>query len=148
MAINTKKVVIGGLAAGVAMNVIDFLSNGVILADRMKADANAFHPGLGDAMAEMGGGQIAGYVIMDFVIGMLLVWTYAAMRPRFGPGPRTASYVALVFWTFGLILSTGYMVMGIMSSGLWWTYGFIYLVCLMVASIVGAAVYTEETSTA
>lgn len=148
MAINTKKVVIGGLAAGVAMNVIDWLSNGVILKDRMAADANAFKPGLGDMMAQMGGGQVAGYVIMDFVIGMLLVWTYAAMRPRFGPGPRTASYVALVFWTFGLIVTMGYMVMGIMSSGLWWTFAFIYLVALMVSSMVGAAVYTEETSTA
>ena len=148
MAMNTKKVVIGGLAAGVAMNIIDFVANGFILADRMRADINAFQPGLGDSMAMMSGKQIAGYVIMDFIIGMLLVWTYAAIRPRFGPGPKTASYVALVFWTFGLIVTMGYMVMGIMSSGLWWTFGFVYLVALMVSAIVGAAVYSEDTSTA
>ncbi|MEP6902252.1 MAG: hypothetical protein ABJA66_10910, partial [Actinomycetota bacterium] len=54
--------------------------------ENMNADANAFKPGLGDQMAAMSGGQIAGYVFFDFIVGILLVWTYAAIRPRFGPG--------------------------------------------------------------
>lgn len=147
MAINTSKVVTGGLVAGVVLNIIDYLSYGVILADRIKVDANAFKPGLGDAMAAMTGGQIAGYVVMDFVVGMLLVWTYAAFRPRFGPGPKTASYVALVFFTFGLILNTGQMQMGIMSSGLWWTFALIWLVSMLLATTIGARVYSEEPGT-
>lgn len=147
MAINNRKVLIGGFAAGVVLNIIDYLSNGVIFAERMRADANAFKPGLGDMMAQMTGGTIAGYVIMDFVIGGILVWTYAAMRPRFGPGVKTAVYVGLLFWLFGLILTMGYMQMGIMSSGLWWRYAIVWLVNLVLAVVVGAWLYTEDSAT-
>ena len=144
MAINNSKVLVGGLAAGLAMNVMDYIANGVVFAERMKAESNAFKPGLGDMMAQMDGGAIAGYVIMDFIIGGLLVWTYAAMRPRFGPGMKTAVYVALAYWIFGSIVATGYMQMGVMSRGLWLSFGAMYLVSLIIASTVGAWLYKED----
>ena len=146
MAVNTSKVITGGIVAGIILNVIDFLSNMFLIGDRMAADANAFKPGLGDAMAAMTTSQIAGYVIMNFIVGMLLIFTYAGFRSRFGPGPKTASYVALIFFTFGLILTSNYMAMGIMSSGLWLTYGAIWLVCLLVGTMAGAKVYSEAGS--
>ena len=34
----------------------------------------------------------------SFVLGLLLVWIYAAIRPRFGPGPRTALRAAFAVW--------------------------------------------------
>jgi hypothetical protein len=142
MAINTKKVLVGGLAAGVVLNVIDWLANGVLMADRMKAEADAFRPGLGDAM--MQGSSIAIYVISDLVIGIMLVWTYAAIRPRFGPGPKTALQAALLFWILGAIMMAGYLQMGLMSMGLWWTVAIILLVNLSLAAWVGAMLYTEE----
>lgn len=141
---NRQKVLIGGLAAGVVLAFIDFLSNGVILADRMRADGNAFKPGFGDQMMAMSGSQIAVYVFFDFIIGILLVWTYAAVRPRFGPGARTAMYVALLFFVFGMILTYGYKETGMMSPGLWWTFSLIWLVNLLLASMVGGRVYSEE----
>jgi len=144
---NRKKVLLGGLAAGVVLNIIDYLSNAVILADRMRADSNAFKPGLGDQLAAMSGGQIAGYVFFDFIVGILLVWTYAAIRPRFGPGVRTAIYVSLLFFVFGLILTYGYKEAGMMSPSLWYTYSGIWLVNLLLASIVGGRVYSEESAT-
>ena len=146
MAINTQKVVIGGLAAGVVLNLIDFLSNGVVFADRMRADANIFKPGLGDQMAAMDGGTIATYVAMNFVVGLLLVWTYAAMRPRFGAGAKTAVYVGLLCWVFGAILMSGFMHMGIMSSGLWFQYALVWLVNLLLASLAGGRIYTEDST--
>lgn len=147
MAINNQRVLIGGFAAGIVMNVMDYIANVVIFGERMRAESNAFKPGLGDMMSEMTGGTLAGYVIMDFVIGGLLVWTYAAMRPRFGPGAKTAIYVAIVFWIFGSILTSGFMNMGLMSRGLWLSFGIFYLVALMLASVVGAWVYKEDTAT-
>jgi hypothetical protein len=149
MAMNGSRILAGGVAAGIVMNVMDYLSNGVLFAAQMKADANAFKPGLGDMTAAMTGKQIAGYVVMDLVVGGLLVWTYAAMRPRFGAGAKTAIMTALVFWIFGSIVAVGYMQMGVMSSGLWWKFGLFYLVSLIVASLVGGAVYKEDgTATA
>lgn len=142
--INRQKLVLGGLAAGLVLNIIDFLSHGVIFSARMQADANAFKAGLGDQMAAMGGGQIAVYVFFDFIIGFLLVWTYAAIRPRFGPGPRTAVYAGLVFFVMGLIATYGYKEMGVMSSGLWWSYTALWFITLLLAAVVGAAVYKED----
>ena len=146
MAINTKKVIVAGLAAGIVMNILDFLIH-MMLGDRMAADLNAFLPGLGDSMATMSTNVMIGFVVMDLVIGMLLAYTYAAIRPRFGPGPKTAIIVALMYWIFGSIMNSAFLVMGMMSRSLWLTYGLIYLVCLIIASLVAGALYKEDTAT-
>jgi hypothetical protein len=141
MAMNIKKVVVGGLVAGVILNVVDFISN-YVLGARMRAEAEAFKQGISDQM--MAGNAVISYVIMDLVLGIALVFTYAAVRPRFGPGPRTAVYVALLFWLLGLIFNSGYRQMGMMSAGLWWTFAIIWLVSFSIASWAGAAIYSEE----
>lgn len=146
MAINTQKVLVGGFAAGVVLNIIDFLTYGMVLKDRMAADMNAFKAGLGDQMAVMDGGSIAMYLIMDFIVGFLIIWAYAAMRPRFGAGAKTAIYVAVAFWIFGMITTSGFMHIGLMSPGLWWTFSFIWLVNLVLATLVGGRLYTEESA--
>ena len=147
MAINTKKVIIAGLAAGVVMAILDFVMNGFIFADRMVAEMNAFKPGMGDAMMEMDSMTMIGFIIIDLVIGMLLAYTYAAMRPRFGAGAKTAVIAAMVLWIFATIVSVNYLVMGMMSSGLWWSVGLGYLVCLLIAGLVAGALYSEEGTT-
>jgi len=145
MPINTKKVLIGGIVAGVVINIIDFAANTFILGARMKAETDAFKPGLSDQM--MQGTAMVSFVIMDLVLGLALVWTYAAIRPRFGPGMRTATASALLFWLLALIFTAGYRQMGIMSSGLWWAFAFIGLVNFLVAGWLGARVYSEGPAT-
>ncbi len=144
MAINTKKVLIGGFAAGVVLTAIDFFANGYLLAARMKAETDAFKPGLSEQMME--GSAIVGYIVMDFILGFALVWTYAAIRPRFGPGMRTASYAALLFWILTMIFVSGYMHMGMMSAGLWWTFAVIGLVNYLLSAWAGAKFYTEDAA--
>lgn len=142
MAINTSKVLIGGIAAGVVMNIIDFVSNMYILGDRMKAESEAFKPGLSDQM--MSSSTMVSYIVMDFVLGILLVWTYAAIRPRFGPGFKTAVYAAVLFWVLAGVFLSGYLHMGMMSSGLWWTFAFVGLVNFLLSAWVGARIYSED----
>ena len=141
MAINTQKVVLGGIAAGVVMNVIDWVVNMFILGTRMKAESDAFKPGMADQM--MSGSMIASSIIMDLVLGIALVWTYAAIRPRFGPGMKTATYAAVLFWILAGIFLSGYLHMGMMSMGLWFAFAFFGLVNFLVSAWVGARVYTE-----
>jgi len=144
MAINTKKVLLGGIAAGVVMNVIDTITNMFILGARMKAETDAFKPGLSDQM--MQGTAMVTYIVMDFILGFALVWTYAAIRPRFGPGLRTATYAAVLFWILAGVFFSGFMHMGIMSPGLWWSFAFIGLVNFLVSAWVGAWLYTEDSA--
>jgi len=37
-------------------------------------------------------------VFNGFVQGMTTVWLYAAIRPRFGPGPKTAAIAGFAVW--------------------------------------------------
>jgi hypothetical protein len=142
MAINTGKVLIGGIAAGVVMNVVDFVSNKFILGARMMAESEAFKPGMTAAMSTTS--VMVSYIVMDLALGILLVWTYAAIRPRFGPGLKTAVYVAILFWLLAGIFYSGYLHMGMMSSGLWWTFAFVGLVNFLLSAWVGARLYSED----
>ena len=144
MAMNTKKVLLGGLVAGVVMNVIDFITYSYIVGDRMKAESDAFKPGLADQM--MSSANMVTNITMDFVLGIALIWTYAAIRPRFGPGIKTATYAALLFWILAAIFLSGYMHMGMMSQGLWFTFAFLGLVNFLLSSWAGAKFYTEDSA--
>ena len=144
MAINTQKVLIGGIAAGVVMNVVDFISNKFIVGARAAAEADAFKPGLSASM--MTSSAMVTGIVMDLVLGILLVWTYAAIRPRFGPGLKTAVYAAVLFWLLGGIFNLGYKQMGMASAGLWWTFAFIALVNFVLAAWVGARLYSEDAA--
>lgn len=141
MAINTQKVLIGGLAAGFVMNVIDIVVNMFILGARMKAEAEAFKPGMSEAMNSTS--VLVSYIVMDFILGIALVWTYAAIRPRFGPGIKTAAYAAILFWILGGVFFSGYLHNGMMSTGLWMSFAFFALVNFLVSAWVGAKLYTE-----
>lgn len=139
---NTGKVLIGGAVAGVVMNVIDFIVNMFIVGDRMKAETEAFKPGLSDQM--MSTNTMISYIVMDFALGIALIWTYAAIRPRFGPGIKTATYAALLFWILAGIFLSGYLHMGMMSTGLWFTFAFLGLVNFLLSAWAGAKFYTED----
>ena len=139
--INIGKVVLGGLVAGLVFNILDFVNNAFI----MKEDfaANATRLGLDPAASETPAG-IATWVVIDFLIGILVVWTYAAIRPRFGPGPKTAVFAGLVpFLAISLILY-GLTSMGMMTSALFWKATAIQVIFVVLGSVAGAAVYKEE----
>ena len=142
MAINSSRVVLGGLAGGLVMNVIGFVINGMLLGPKMSAEMDAAVPGLAAKM--MNGTGVAVDVITQFVIGTLIVWLYAAMRPRFGPGPRTAVFAALVPWICGLFFYSGWLLSGMMTSATYAVVSIAALINVIVGGMVGAWLYREE----
>jgi hypothetical protein len=38
------------------------------------------------------------YLVTTIVLGLLLAWLYAAIRPRYGPGPMTALRAGTFLW--------------------------------------------------
>jgi hypothetical protein len=139
-------VLVGGIAAGIVLNVIDWVTYTRVIVDRVTAEAEAFKPGLGTSM--MSSKAVTIFIITDFIIGILLVWTYAAIRPRFGPGPKTAVTAAIVMWLIVATINAGYIAFGMTSKGLWATEAIIGLVNLLIAAWVGAKLYTEESAAA
>ena len=142
MAINTGKVVVGGLVAGLIMNATGFLIQGMMLGPRMMGEMVAAAPTLADkgenAMT------MAARVISSFVIGIMLVWMYAAMRPRFGPGPKTAMISAFIVWLFGFLFYIDWLFLGMMTAATYAMMSAAMIVSLAIASWVGCMLYKED----
>src|SRR3989442_9724785 len=98
--INGGRVVLGGLLAGLVLNVIDWVVYGKVLA----ADFNAALQALGKG--PMTGSMIIWFVIFDFLFGIFLVWVYAAIRPRFGARPRAAVLAGVAIRVLYRVLHT------------------------------------------
>ena len=140
MAMNSGKVVVGGLVAGVVFNIGDFLINTVVLA----ADNAEFLKRLGldpAAMESISG--MAPWIIVDLLFGLLVVWTYASIRPRFGPGVTTAILAGLIPFLGATLVLAGFSSMGVFPTAMFIKGTIASLVNTVVGSVAGAWVYTE-----
>ena len=136
--INLGRVAIGGLLAGLIINVGEFILNGVLLEEEMNAAMAALNkPPVDSSM-------IVWFVLFGFGLGFMLVWTYAAMRPRFGAGVKTAICASTLVWGLAYLYPnlTAFIIhlfprrmLAIQSA---WG-----LVELVVAAIAGAWIYKE-----
>ena len=96
--INMGRLLLAGLVAGIVSDAIGFLVDGVLLAPNWAA-----------GMAELGRtefttSQIVQFNLLGLVSGFVLIWIYAAIRPRFGAGPTTAILAGLAVWVVGSLV--------------------------------------------
>jgi hypothetical protein len=136
--INWGRVVMGGLLAGVVLNVWDFLVNGVFL----KNDWNAAMQALGKGEVTMS--MIVWFVICDFITGVFLVWLYAAIRPRYGAGPKTAVCAGIGAWVLMLAFQVANAGMGLFPSNLLVITAIAALIGVPLSALAGAFFYKEE----
>jgi hypothetical protein len=140
--INTGRVILGGLLAGLIINVGETIASLLFArqAERVMADLGLTMPG---------GAAVAIFVVVGFVMGIVLIWLYAAARPRFGPGPKTAVIVALVFWLIGYFLPLlGDQLMGILPLDMMIMASLWGVVEVCIASLAGGWPYKEEAAAA
>ena len=90
--INFGRVLLGGIVAGVVLNIGEFLLNGIILAPHIEADMKRM------GLTPPGNGFAVLAITLTFILGILAVLLYAIIRARLGPGPRTALVTALILW--------------------------------------------------
>jgi hypothetical protein len=105
---NTKRILWGGLAAGVLLNVTEAILNAGILMDDYSAILEAHQ--LTEASWAM-----AGYIVSMFVMGIAVAWLYAALRPRFGAGWGTAMRAGVLLWFTTYLIPSIWM--GAMGMG-------------------------------
>lgn len=79
---NYGRILLGGLVAGVVLNIGEFLLNGVLLARQMEE----FFSKCG--LTPPGSSALIILVVMTFLMGIFIVFVYAAIRPRYGQVPR------------------------------------------------------------
>lgn len=119
--INVVGVMKGGLAAALIMNISQYLL-------RLMVGANATTP-------------VAAVVARTTALGIATVWLYAAIRPRFGPGPKTAIWAGLVVWALSYVFQAivGGQSLGNVVVIIAWTG-----VEMLIASSVGGYLYHES----
>ena len=102
--INTNRLLIAGMAAGVVLFITDGLINGGLLADQW----STYQRSIGKS-GEFSTTQMTIFGVIDLIAGLVLAWVYAAIRPRFGAGPATGLRAGLVVWLI-LNISSAFLV--------------------------------------
>jgi len=136
--INMTRVVLGGLIAGLVINLGEFLLNEIVLGKKWEEAMKALNrPPVGNELMVF-------FVLLSFALGVFAVWVYAAIRPRFGAGPMTAICAGLIVWFLAsLYASAGIYAMRIFPGDLL-LYGTAWQVIeLPVAVLLGAYFYKE-----
>lgn len=137
--INFGRVLLGGLVAGVILNAGEWVLNGIVLHKEM----DDFFKRCG--FPQPGNKFLAIAVAITFVLGIVIVLGYAAIRPRFGPGPKTAIIAGLFAW-FGVVVyqnviaeGLGMVPANLAALVIGWE-----IVEYLLAALVGAALYKES----
>lgn len=137
--INVGRLILGGIIAGIVSNLLDYLVNGCWLANMWSHQLNVW------GLPPFSMHQIMWFELFGIIIGLCAIWVYAAIRPRFGPGVKTAIYAGIMVWIMSMLVPnfalmwvphffsghlTGYTTLG-------------GLVEIVIGTIAGAAVYKE-----
>jgi len=139
--INGSRVFLGGLLAGIVMFILGSASFVMYLGKLYEAALQA----LGRPLTATAGMYVLAF-IMSLIGGILAVWLYAAIRPRFGAGAKTAIIAGFFIWVIGsLFPSISMGTMGFFPTNLLVIDGISGLVIYIVATLLGAWVYKEQS---
>jgi hypothetical protein len=135
--VNFSRVILGGILAGVLINISEYLRYDVV----MRGEFEAGLRGLGKGLPQ-GGVVTAVWTLWGFALGIAAVWLYAAIRPRYGAGAATAVRAGIAVWFFTSLLAIIALramgLFGISFVALGWT-----LVECVAATVAGAWLYRE-----
>jgi uncharacterized membrane protein len=140
--INWTRVLLGGLIAGVVGNIFEFAVWVPLVGRSLSATLQA----LGHPMQETVATTVL-IVVLIFVMGILAIWLYAAIRPRYGAGPGTAALAGAAAGVFMAVvpdLAWG-LTLRLIPATVWVEDAVVGLVALVVMTVLGAWVYKEET---
>jgi hypothetical protein len=137
--ISVRRCLLGGVAAAVVLATSETLAARLYwddvqaaLAERGMA-ANLFSPS-----------GVAVSAAVNLLTGLVLVFLYAAARPRFGPGPRTAATVAVAMWLGGYVVAlSAFFLVGLVPDRVLLLWSVIALIEMLMAAVVGAWFYRE-----
>ncbi len=138
MQINLCRVIRGGLVAGLLI-IISAVTMVPVVGDDMNMALARFN------LPPLSLGAMVYFAFVSISMGILLVWLYAALIPRFGKGPKTALIAAFILWFMGNLLPNvanvfyGFMPVKLTIIGIIWGLGELF-----VGSLVGTRIYRER----
>ncbi len=137
--INLGRVFAGGLLAGLIINIGEMILNMAIIGEAWNEAMKSLN------RPPMGNESIPYFVLLSFGLGIVMIWIYAAIRPRFGPGATTAIGAGLIVWALAYLYpSAGMVPMNlfphrlILHGALWGLFE------VLIAALAGAWLYKER----
>ena len=139
--INWRRVVPCGLLTGVVWGVLYAMALPLVLVERHDIPPSlpvttSDEPGSGAGLRTI-------VLTMPLVLGVSTMWLYAAIRPRYGPGPKTAIVAGFALWFFGSWVDATWAVFKAVRLGAFVGPAAVSLPIALVAAVIGAWLYKE-----
>ena len=134
--INWGRVVLCGVVTGVVWTVLSAISTWYV-----GADFNAAVPG--NKIFTPSAGLAAFLFTVNLAGGIWAIWLYAAIRPRYGAGPKTAAVVGLSWWIASSLADATWGSFGLVPVKALLPLSAVSLPEMIVAALVGAWLYKE-----
>jgi len=132
---NIPRLFLGGLAAGLVINEMEYLVHGMFL----DAQWTAAFAALGKTPTGW-----TTFIPANFLVGIIAIWVYTRLRPSYGPGPKTALRAALAVWVvFWVIPEAALQPLNLFPNSLLLTVIAVGLLDSIPAILLGAWIYRD-----
>ena len=134
--INWGRVLLGGLVAGLVWTLLS--SAVTVLAGREFAAAVPGH-----RLSSPTAGIVLFLLGVNLVEGVWAMWLYASIRPRHGPGPRTAMVAGLSWWVISSLIDATWGAFAFVPASALLGPMAASLPAILVSALAGASLYQE-----
>jgi len=139
---NWSRILFGGLLAGMVVNGGEYLLHRIVLqkdwSDLMQEFKVPPAPHTG---------EFAVLTVAGFLMGVVTVWLYAAIRPRLGAGPGTALFAGIAIWIPSYLLGLlAPLMLGLLPANIAFLSMVGGLVELLLGALLGGLLYADADS--
>jgi hypothetical protein len=139
--INWGRMIVGGVVAAIILFIVDYVLNGVVLVQQWNDAMTA----LGKPAITPDASFLIVVAIIDLLIGLVALWIYTGIRPRYGASVQTAIYAGLATWVLANVVpNLGLSIAGLLPGTILWPVTIVGLIAIPVATVAGAYLYKEE----
>jgi hypothetical protein len=132
---NIQRLILGGLAAGLLINAVEYIVHGVLLDPQWTA---AFA-----ALGKTPKGWTT-FIPSNFVVGIIGIWIYAKFLPNYGRGYKIALRSAMSIWmVFWVIPMMAFQPLAIFPNVLLFDTIAVVLLDSILAVLLGAWIYRQ-----
>ncbi len=134
--INWSRVILCGVLTGVVYTVLSAISTWYV-----GAGFNSAVPG--NRIFAPSAGLAAFLLTVNLAGGIWAIWLYAAIRPRYGPGAKTAAVAGFAWWVVITLADATWGSFGLVPIKALLPLSAVSLPEMIVAALVGAWLYRE-----
>jgi len=128
------RVVVCGLVAGLVWTVLSVTLLSIVGKEFMAAVP---------ANRPKGGAEVF-LLASNFLAGIWAMWLYAAIRPHFGPGAKTALATGLAWWIIVSLQSAKWVALGFVPTDVVWAPFAATFPSILLATLAGAWCYERK----